>query len=139
MLSCNAANSDLYVLQTRTKQGSLQCENKCESDPMIYGYAKTGACFRSLGDPWADTTTPHGRLMLTMLGALAEFESELIRARTSEGRERAKQRGEKFGRPPKLTATQRERAIALRESGEPLTEIARLFNIHPSNISRLRA
>ena len=55
--------------------------------------AKAGARFKSLADTWADTTTPHGRLMLTILGGLAEFERELIRARTSEGRERAKARG----------------------------------------------
>ena len=63
------------------------------------------AGFRSLGDTWADTTTSHGRLMLTVLGGLAEFERDLIRARTGEGRERAKARGVKMGRPPKLTAT----------------------------------
>jgi DNA invertase Pin-like site-specific DNA recombinase len=50
--------------------------------------AKAGAGFRSLKDTWADTTTPHGRLMLTVLGGLAEFERELIRARTGEGRRR---------------------------------------------------
>ena len=55
------------------------------------------AGFRSLGDTWADTTTAHGRLMLTVLGGLAEFERELIRARTGEGRERAKARGVKMG------------------------------------------
>jgi DNA invertase Pin-like site-specific DNA recombinase len=55
--------------------------------------------FRSLVDTWADTTTPHGRLMLTVLGGLAEFERELIRARTSEGRARAKAHGVRFGRP----------------------------------------
>jgi DNA invertase Pin-like site-specific DNA recombinase len=53
------------------------------------------ADLRSLGDAWADTTTPHGRLMLTVLGGLAEFERDLIRARTSEGRDRAKARGVK--------------------------------------------
>ena len=65
--------------------------------------AKQGAGFRSLKDAWADTTTPHGRLMLTILGGLAEFERELIRARTGEGRKRAKDRGVRFGRPRKLT------------------------------------
>jgi hypothetical protein len=45
-----------------------------------------GAGFRSLHDTWADTTTAHGRLRLTVLGGLAEFERELIRARTGEGR-----------------------------------------------------
>ena len=55
--------------------------------------AKRGAGFRSLKDSWADTTTPHGKLMVTVLGGLAEFERELIRARTGEGRKRAKERG----------------------------------------------
>jgi DNA invertase Pin-like site-specific DNA recombinase len=55
------------------------------------------AGFRSLGDAWADTTTAHGRLMLTVLAGLAEFERELIRARTGEGRDRAKARGVKMG------------------------------------------
>ena len=54
------------------------------------------AGFRSLGDAWADTTTLHGRLMLTVLGGLAEFERDLIRTRTGEGRERAKARGVKW-------------------------------------------
>ena len=62
------------------------------------------AGFKSLGDTWADTTTSHGRLMLTVLGGLAEFERDLIRARTGEGRARAVARGQKMGRPPKLTA-----------------------------------
>jgi DNA invertase Pin-like site-specific DNA recombinase len=59
------------------------------------------ASFKSLGDPWADTTTPHGRLMLTVLGGLAEFERHLILSRTDEGRKQAKARGIKFGRKPK--------------------------------------
>lgn len=96
-----------------------------------------GAGFRSLGDAWADTTTPHGRLMLTVLGGLAEFERDLIRARTSEGRERAKARGIKLGRRPKLTPHQQREAIARRERGEALTEIARSYNVSHSTISRL--
>src|SRR5689334_20563931 len=82
------------------------------------------AGFRSLGDAWADTTTPHGRLMLAVLGGLAEFERELIRARTSEGRERAKARGVKLGRKPKLTEHQKREAIRRRDhDGEPVREI----------------
>src|SRR4051812_36768375 len=65
------------------------------------------AGFRSLSDTWADTTTPHGRLMLTVLGGLAEFERELIRARTGEGRQRARARGVHLGRKPKLTPHQK--------------------------------
>src|ERR671917_2396273 len=98
-----------------------------------------GAGFRSLGDAWADTTTPHGRLMLTVLGGLAEFERELIRARTGEGRSRAKARGVKLGRRPKLTAHQRREALERREKGEALTEIARSYNVSHSTISRLKA
>ena len=73
--------------------------------------AQAKAGFRSLKDTWADTTTPHGRLMLTVLGGLAEFERELIRARTGEGRSRVKARGVCFGRPPKLTPHQRREAL----------------------------
>lgn len=97
------------------------------------------AGFRSLGDAWADTTTAHGRLMLTVLGGLAEFERELIRSRTGEGRERAKARGVKLGRKPKLTDHQRREALRRREAGEPVREIARTFNVSHSTISRLRA
>jgi DNA invertase Pin-like site-specific DNA recombinase len=98
-----------------------------------------GAGFRSLADAWADTTTAHGRLMLTVLGGLAEFERELIRARTSEGRERAKARGVHMGRPPKLTPHQKKEALRRREDGETTREIARLFNVSPNTISRLEA
>ena len=79
------------------------------------------AGFRSLGDAWADTTTPHGRLMLTVLGGLAEFERDLIRARTGEGRERAKARGVKLGRKPKLTAHQKREAIRRRDARASLS------------------
>ena len=99
--------------------------------------ADKGAGFRSLGDTWADTTTPHGRLMLTILGGLAEFERELIRVRTGEGRARAKARGIKLGRRPKLTPHQTREALARRDSGEPVTEIARSYAVHHSTISRL--
>lgn len=97
------------------------------------------AGFRSLGDAWADTTTPHGRLLLTVLGGLAEFERELIRARTGEGRARAQAQGVKMGRKPKLTAHQRREALARREQGETVTAIARSYNVSHSTISRLTA
>jgi DNA invertase Pin-like site-specific DNA recombinase len=101
--------------------------------------AKAGAGFRSLADAWADTTTPHGRLMLTVLGGLAEFERELIKSRTSEGRHRAKARGVHMGRPPALDAHQRREALARREAGEALTDIARTFGVSHTTIGRLRA
>lgn len=96
------------------------------------------AGFRSLGDAWADTTTSHGRLMLTVLGGLAEFERDLIRARTSEGRERAKARGVRMGRKPKLTTHQQQEARRRRDGGkETLADIARSYNVSHSTISRL--
>src|SRR6516164_9180258 len=98
------------------------------------------AGFRSLTDTWADTTTSHGRLMLTVLGGLAEFERALIRARTGEGRERAKRRGVRFGRRPKLTPQQRSDLLRrLAEGEETRAELARRYNVHPSTISRLTA
>src|ERR1700756_1648792 len=85
--------------------------------------AQRGASFKSLGDSWCDTTTPAGKLMLTVLGGLAEYERHLILARTSEGRRRAQQRGVKFGRKPKLTLHQQQEALARRANGEALVEI----------------
>jgi DNA invertase Pin-like site-specific DNA recombinase len=105
---------------------------------LLGAVADKGAGFKSLRDTWADTTTAHGRLMLTILGGLAEFERELIRTRTGEGRQRAMARGVIMGRRPKLTIHQRREAIARREAGEVLTDIARSFNVSHSTISRLR-
>lgn len=105
---------------------------------MLDTIAKAGAGFRSLADAWADTTTPHGRLMLTVLGGLAEFERELIRARTSDGRSRAKARGVHMGRPPKLTRHQREEALRDLATGTATqADLARRFNVSRSTISRL--
>ena len=87
------------------------------------------AGFKALRDAWADTTTAHGRLMLTVLGRLAEFERELIRSRTSEGRERAKAKGVGLGRKPKLTHHQRQEAIARRYGvGLVRVGVARYFS-----------
>jgi DNA invertase Pin-like site-specific DNA recombinase len=99
--------------------------------------AKAGAGFRSLADAWADTTTPHGKLMLTILGGLAEFERTLILARTGEGRARAMARGVKFGRKPKLTPFQISEARKRREAGEAHAEIGRLFGVSHQTIGRL--
>ena len=99
--------------------------------------AAADATFKSLGDPWCDTTTPHGRLMLTVLGGLAEFERHLILARTDEGRRRAQARGVRFGRKLKLTAHQRQEALARRVAGEALVDIARSYAVSHSTISRL--
>jgi DNA invertase Pin-like site-specific DNA recombinase len=95
------------------------------------------AGFRSLGETWADTAAASGRLMLTVLGGLAEFERELIRARTGEGRARAKARGVKMGRPPKLDPRQQHEALRRRDAGEATREIAKRYKVSHSTISRL--
>jgi DNA invertase Pin-like site-specific DNA recombinase len=97
-----------------------------------------GARFKSLADAWADTTTAHGRLMLTVLGGLAEFERDLIRARTGEGRARAKAAGIHMGRPPTLTPHQRAEALTRRDARkETIGQIARSYNVGRSTIQRL--
>jgi DNA invertase Pin-like site-specific DNA recombinase len=101
--------------------------------------AKAGASFKSLADAWADTTTPHGKLLLTVLGGLAEFERELIRARTDDGRKRAKARGVKFGRPVKLTAHQRQEALQRLTDGAVQADLARSYGVSEATISRLAA
>ena len=92
------------------------------------------AGFKSLGDTWADTTTSHGRLMLTVLGGLAEFERDLIRARTGEGRAR-----QKMGRPFKLTDHQKREAIKRRNKGDTLADIARSYNVSPADQVQISA
>jgi DNA invertase Pin-like site-specific DNA recombinase len=102
--------------------------------------SKAGAQFRSLRETWADTTTPAGRLMITIIGGIAEFERELIRARTSDGIKRAKAAGVHMGRPSKLTKHQQKEVLArLNRGDETLVEIARTYNVSHMTISRLRA
>jgi DNA invertase Pin-like site-specific DNA recombinase len=99
---------------------------------------QAGAGFRSLKDTWADTTTPRGQLMLTILGGLAEFERTLIRAGTGEGRECAKARGARFGRLKKLTPHQRRETAERINAGEAVAEIARTFGVDRATVYRLR-
>ncbi len=104
---------------------------------LIDRIGKAGAAFRSLGDPLWDTSSAQGRLLSTLLAAIAEFERELIRERTGEGRKRAMANGVKFGRKPKLSQYQRAEAIKRRAAGETLAEIARSYAVDISTISRL--
>jgi DNA invertase Pin-like site-specific DNA recombinase len=96
-----------------------------------------GAQFRSLAEPWADTTTSTGRLMIAILGGLADVERDLIRTRTAEGRSRAKARGQHIGRPPKLTQQQQKEARRRRAEGATLKELAKSYNVGRTTISRL--
>jgi DNA invertase Pin-like site-specific DNA recombinase len=104
---------------------------------VIAAITERGAGFKSLKDAWADTTSAHGRLMLTVLGGLAEFERELIRARTGEGRKRAKERGVRFGRPRKMTPHQRQEALQRLAAGETQADVARTYNVDATTIGRL--
>jgi DNA invertase Pin-like site-specific DNA recombinase len=106
---------------------------------LIDRISKAGASFRSLGDPLWDTSSPQGRLLSTLLAAIAEFERELIRERTGEGRKRAMANGVKFGRKPKLSPYQRNEALKRRAAGETLAKIARSYAVDVSTISRLEA
>jgi DNA invertase Pin-like site-specific DNA recombinase len=97
---------------------------------------KTGAGFRSLADTWCDTTTPHGKLMLTVLGGLAEFERSLIMARTQAGIQRARERGVAFGRPTKLNAKQRRMIAERYAAGETAAALAREFEVGAATVWR---
>ena len=95
------------------------------------------AQFRSLAEPWADTGTSTGRLMIAVLGGLADVERDLIRTRTVEGRSRAKAKGQHMGRPPALTSAQQKEATQRRARGATLDELARSNNVGISTIRRI--
>ena len=97
-----------------------------------------GARFKSLADSWADTTTPTGRLILTVLGGLAEFERSLIKDRTAEGRARARREGRRLGRPPRLTQHQKALIAQWRTEGQDNARIARALGVSRSTVSRVK-
>jgi DNA invertase Pin-like site-specific DNA recombinase len=96
-----------------------------------------GGQFRSLAEPWADTATSTGRLMIAVLGGLADVERDLIRTRTAEGRRRATERGQHMGRPPALTQQQQAEARQRRAEGATLSELAKSYNVGLATIARV--
>jgi DNA invertase Pin-like site-specific DNA recombinase len=96
-----------------------------------------GASFKSLRETWADSASMHGRLFLTILGGLAEFERELTLERTAEGRAKAKANGTRLGRDFKLTGHQRRAVIHRLDAGDGHREIARDFNVSHQTIGRI--
>ena len=95
------------------------------------------AGLQSLDEPWADTTSPSGRMVMTIFAGIAEFERTLILSRTTDGRIAAKARGVAFGRPKKLRPDQRELARELVREGKSISAVARIFNVHPATIYRV--
>ncbi len=95
------------------------------------------ATFCSLGEPWADTTSHAGKMIMTIFAGIAEFERDLIRDRTSTGRDAAMRNGIKFGRPRKLSPDQRKLILKLRQEGKSVKELARIFDVDRSTIYRL--
>ena len=98
---------------------------------------EVGAGLRSLAEPWADTTTPAGRMVLTVFAGIADFERSLIVERTSAGRIAAKARGVKFGPSPALSAEQIAHARQLiHDDKKPVAEVARLLGVHRATLYR---
>jgi DNA invertase Pin-like site-specific DNA recombinase len=100
---------------------------------------EAGVRFHSISEPWADTASHAGKMIMTIFAGIAEFERDLIRERTGAGREAAKKRGVQFGRPRKLALDQSELAQRLVLEGKSVREIASVFNVHPATIYRLTA
>ena len=96
---------------------------------ILHQLAEKGAKFKSLHDPWCDTSTPQGELLVTILAGFATVERHLIKARTDDGRKRAKARGVRFGRPGKLDQHQRQEALQRLANGETLVDVARTFGV----------
>jgi len=94
------------------------------------------AGIQSLDEPWADTTSPSGKMIMTVCSGIAEFERSLILARMQEGREAAMARGVAFGRPSNLQDNQKKLVLELVNTGKSISAVARTFNVHPATIYR---
>ena len=92
---------------------------------------------QSLDEPWADTASPSGRMVMTIFAGLAEFERTLIISRTNDGRIAAKARGVAFGRPKKMRPDQQQLARELVRDGKSISAVARTFNVHTATIYRI--
>ena len=95
-----------------------------------------GAHIKALEDPWLDTTTPHGELILTIMGGMAEFERKLIRARCDDGIKRAKARGTVFGRKPALDHGERRKIAERYAAGETMQQLATEYEVGVGTIHR---
>ena len=103
---------------------------------ILHELQERGCGFVSLGESWCDSTSEVGRLMLTIMGGIAEFERGLIRKRCEEGIERAKANGKQFGRPNALDHGQRRRVAERYAAGETMAELAREYECGEATIWR---
>ena len=104
----------------------------------IQSFDQMGVGFKSLSEAWADTTTPHGRLMITIFAGLAEFEREQIRERQRDGIAEARRQGKHLGRRPKLDEYKKDLAIVLLKGGKSLGETAKMLDVSRRTIARIR-
>lgn len=103
----------------------------------IDSIGSSGAKFISLAEPWADTSSPAGKMIMTVIAGIAEFEADMIRSRTSAGRAAARSKGVKFGRPKKLSAKNKKLAMRLLKEGQSVRDVAETFGVHTSTIYRM--
>jgi DNA invertase Pin-like site-specific DNA recombinase len=103
---------------------------------LIHEVTEIGAGFRSLAETWCDTTSAHGRLLLTIMGGFAEFERSLIMARTRAGIEHARANGKQFGRTPRLGAKQKLIIADRHAKGETIQALADDFGVGIATIWR---
>jgi len=126
---------------------AIPCDYKCEPLQLsrslkdvltlMEKIAQAGAGFRSLTEV-IDTTSPGGRMMMQIVGTFAEFERVMLRERTHIGLDAARQQGRVGGRRPKLKKHQQQEIVNLVNSEQKTAaDAARLFNVHPSTVSRL--
>ncbi len=106
---------------------------------IVESLQEKNAEFYSIGEPWADTTSHAGKMIMTVFAGISEFERELIRERTGTGRKAAMKRGVKFGRPQKLSLDKQNLALRLVDEGRSIQEIAKTFDVNRSTIYRLQA
>ena len=98
---------------------------------------QAGAGFKSLTEA-IETTSPAGRMMMQIVGSFAEFERAMLRERTCNGLNAARKEGRIGGRRHKLKVNQQQEIIQLIRSGKKTAaDVARLFDVHPSTVSRL--
>src|ERR1700736_2363586 len=100
---------------------------------------EAGGRFQSISEPWADTTSHSGKMIMTIFAGIAEFERDLIRERTGAGRADARRRGVRFGRPKKMNTEQRDLAQRLLKEGKSVRDVARTFSVHPATLYRILA